>query len=757
MKNLFAGALGGTRQKKLTVLSIFLVAVFLFVPVHSADAAVLDWLKDFLDGWPASILNWLLRLILYCASSAVRLAAWLVDFMLQPELYTAVLGDGIAIQVGWTTIRDFCNMFYIFFLLLIAFATIARWNQYSAKNLLPKIILSIFLINFSGTITKVVIDFGQAFLFGFAAWMGSFSGTTGKGAGLTSIVDYFYYQLSLADGSDSGTMILFVFAIAYTSALALAYFVMALALLLRLVMFVFLITVSPAAFFCLSIPNLSHIWRQWSQSLLKNTISGPVFIFFIYISAVMATDVMNFTKYPAMGANMSFMSGVAQVLARNMIALAMLWMAFPAASSIGGAGAKSLMGQFTSVQGAAMYYYNNFKVGRRAVGKVTGRAHAELKQRSEGYRNLTQKVNSGLERSYIGGGAYLKHEADNSAKIRTDVEKHQSIMKTMTTEQMAAYANSFKLNVEQGARAKQAMIQELANKGKLTNEDLMKAGYKTKDGQVDRAAFQKDMNQVRSWGGDDSEVYKQRMDLAADPKDIEKEINKAVDKGEFNKIKLDVMLDPAARQHIENLVPLEQRSKWMAGKAQGERTSYLSQREAMLATGWEKSGINDAEKNAFQAESYALASAQDKPMRMATIKGAKGGRIQYDYVDTKVKDPKTGVEKTVREYRTDSGTFKSLADNFTKSDVLGLRENTLKEHGHLLSKNNITQLGQGGTKVQQEAVKKSLEDKATPDIQRIARHGGSKSSDDTIKKEYNTLSDDERVLCDKLTSVNNLT
>lgn len=60
-------------------------------------------------------------------------------------------------QIGWTVTRDIANIFYIFILLWIALATIFNIDKFSAKNLLPKLVISALLINFSLVIGATII------------------------------------------------------------------------------------------------------------------------------------------------------------------------------------------------------------------------------------------------------------------------------------------------------------------------------------------------------------------------------------------------------------------------------------------------------------------------------------------------------------------------------------------------------------------------------------------------------------------------
>ena len=66
------------------------------------------------------------------------------------------------VQIGWTISRDLANMVFILIMLLIAFGTVLRLEQYSVKKLIPKLVVAALLINFSLIICGAVIDFGNS-------------------------------------------------------------------------------------------------------------------------------------------------------------------------------------------------------------------------------------------------------------------------------------------------------------------------------------------------------------------------------------------------------------------------------------------------------------------------------------------------------------------------------------------------------------------------------------------------------------------
>jgi hypothetical protein len=423
------------KNKKYIFAAFFLI--LLLVPFFSSNAAPAIY-ESYTSDDPsmlasalAIIISWILQFFLVVGSQLVALGAFFVDIFLNYELYNSVLGtsatgDSTAVGVGWRTVRDFCNMFYVFFLLLIAFATITRSQAYSAKSLLPKIVISMILINFSMVIAKVVIDFGQVFLFGIASWMGTFSGPGGAGTGLSSIVDAFRNE---DFGHDWGGLASLLFAVFYTFALGLLYIILAGFLAFRLIYFVFLIIVSPFAFFSMVLPSMRTYTSKWWHSLVTNAISGPIFIFFVYLSAVMARELTTFSHpFSTTGLGLAeWLTNNITMVIPNMIALAMLWMAIPATQAIGAAGSKQLIGGTMGMgKAAALVGFGAaaaYKIPKRGIYDPAYRRSEKFAGAVDDIKDRGRKVIGKVP--VVGTGYQMQSEAKNQAAKQAEVDNRK--------------------------------------------------------------------------------------------------------------------------------------------------------------------------------------------------------------------------------------------------------------------------------------------------------------------------------------------
>lgn len=194
---------------------------------------------------------------------------------------TSWLLETEAVNDAWILIRDFVNMFFIFFLLFTSFAKLIGKENKLAKGNASKqvvsILLAAFLINFSKVICGVIIDFSQIVMLQFT---NSFVGSLG---GLTKMFE-----------PDTGTkvtillgivLLLFGFLFIYVTLMTLLYF------LIRAISLGIFTALSPLWFLFLAFPTKSKSVDQLkSETLGKFTdaaIGGPILAFYLWISLLM--------------------------------------------------------------------------------------------------------------------------------------------------------------------------------------------------------------------------------------------------------------------------------------------------------------------------------------------------------------------------------------------------------------------------------------------------------------------------------------
>lgn len=672
-----------------------------------------------------TITGCLLNLTLEVVSWGVGFAAFFIDVMLNPNLYHNPAGappgvlDSSAINIGWTTVRDMCNTFFIFFLLLIAFAMILRIQKFgSTKTLLVKFILSIFLINFSMVIAKIIIDVGQVFMYEIVTWMPS--GFQGKASGLTTIVDSFKNEINFRV-YEFDTVIKALFAVIYSIMLMLIYIMLAIFLLIRLIMFAILIILSPFAFLSLVLPSMSKYTNEWFDTLIKYTIFGPVFLFFIFLSATMANELMGLDYITSAG--LSAPKSTSESFARmiglmipHVVALCMLYAVIPVTQKLGGAASQRFIGGTMGLGKIAIGGYAGMKIagglGKKAVVSPVSRGHAYFKEKSEGYDKLSKSVSGGLKKLPVGGRTFIKIEAESKEKKKVAVAKHEKIMETLPDKDRKNYVDSFKLDKKGQAEAQQAMFNLIAkDSGKgMTNTRFQKMGYE-KDKLDANGNIVKDANgnnikvfdeekvmraygKASAYGMDTSNVEKYRPDLIKDKDDRIDKVRKTVADGDEKSIKLDSLADEGIAKELKELLGKKRYDSLINNKSQEERNGLVKIKESKIAKGIKEGTIDPTDRvimRKYQKEIANLASPQDKEKKMM-----ENVRLDVN-------------QNIVYSGNVDMNLAGDVMKETSKDQFLDLDAAFLKKYGHIISETNIKHIDKFGDTENLEAIKEALE------------------------------------------------
>ena len=266
-----------------------IAAILLFV---AASFLIGDFVNAGWDEKIANILGWILWPIFIFIG---KFSVWVTGFLVEVAKYNDFI-SAAPVAAGWVIVRDLCNMFFILILLVIAFATILRQENYSAKKLLPKLLIMAVLINFSKTICGLIIDFSQVIMLTF---VNGFAGSAGN------FIDLFgmrhYTSLDSADkagigaiDTTAGIIAALVFAI-----IALIVLIVLLAVLvMRIIMLWIYIILSPIAFLASAFPSGQKYASQWWGEFSKNVVVGPVLAFFIWLALSTISSVKIITPLP---------------------------------------------------------------------------------------------------------------------------------------------------------------------------------------------------------------------------------------------------------------------------------------------------------------------------------------------------------------------------------------------------------------------------------------------------------------------------
>lgn len=225
---------------------------------------------------------------------------------------------------GWGIVRDLCNMFFIFVLLYVAFATILQIDGFNTKSTVINVVIIGVLINFSLFATQMIIDTSNILARVFynsntiKITENGANGVTNNSPGLEvgadgviplsaalvnkvnpqnliinatsvgQIPDDGGQGVNNPDGIEAGTFILItILASAINIVGFLTFLSVGLIFVARIIGLWFAMILVPFTFFTYMIPQMQNFsmvgWKKWWPETISLAFLAPVFIFFLYL------------------------------------------------------------------------------------------------------------------------------------------------------------------------------------------------------------------------------------------------------------------------------------------------------------------------------------------------------------------------------------------------------------------------------------------------------------------------------------------
>jgi hypothetical protein len=296
------------RYKKFLLFGAILTLILLLLPGQAeAQNFITSWLGDTAADFVGSLFSGFSYMIAWLIGSLVAVAGQLVDAML--TINQQILKENDFITIGWQIVRDIANLGFVLVIIVIAFATILRREQYGVTKLLPKLIAAAIIVNFSFAIAAAFINFTNILtdFFIHRATDGNVSRLSEYMAGSMGIHKFYLPEQepeqeggvplppglgSEEDASLAGrfgaSLLLGIAQIVFTTIfLLIALFVFlafALMLLIRYIYITFLVIISPIVWLFWVVPALAGQFSKWWDKFLRWVFFAPALSFFIYLA-----------------------------------------------------------------------------------------------------------------------------------------------------------------------------------------------------------------------------------------------------------------------------------------------------------------------------------------------------------------------------------------------------------------------------------------------------------------------------------------
>ncbi len=331
---------------------------------------------------------------------------------------------------GWGLVRDFCNIFFIFVLLYVAFATILSLHGFKTKEMIINVVIIGLLINFSLFASQVIIDASNILARVFynsntiKITEGGANGVTDTTPSLkpglsgelpisAAIVNKINPQNLIINGATAieledtvsgkkgyaskpttggstgaigaGAFILItLLAIGVNVIGLIVFFSVGLIFIARVIGLWLAMIFVPLAFFSYTVPSMKDMkmvgWKHWWPETLKLAFLAPIFIFFLYL-------ILQFLDTGLGLIDTANKTGAAFVIGTTVpfiFIMVLLWQAKSIAKDLSGTIGQSITGGIAAVGGLAL---GGAALGAAFLGRQTLGAVAKYTQNDGARKN----------------------------------------------------------------------------------------------------------------------------------------------------------------------------------------------------------------------------------------------------------------------------------------------------------------------------------------------------------------------------------
>lgn len=345
---------------------------------------------------PLCVINLVLATVGNVIQTMIKIAFSLfvgpvIEGLVSVRTYTDNFAD--VVYTGWVLLRNLANIIFILAIVAMGVATVFRISGYAFRDMMVKLIIGAFLVNFSLVIPQAILGIAETVQNQFLA---PGSGAIRQIANPLFTTDLFAGSSALGFGTASNTIRIFLNVWVSVFAFIMFFGLMVL-LAIRMVIIWLLLMTSPLPYAAMVLPatrNLSKIWWTW---LIKWAFMTPVIAFMLNLTAIIvksgtATLESLVTADPGIwGQNVGFMFAFGNAMIPIVFLFATLKIAGSMASGTGvgwidkGIG---MAGNLAGIGAGSALGYAVAKPTKWAGDRLT----REARQKTQvGLRNMQQK------------------------------------------------------------------------------------------------------------------------------------------------------------------------------------------------------------------------------------------------------------------------------------------------------------------------------------------------------------------------------
>ena len=466
------------------ILLIFLViSLGVIFPRGFAQASFGSWIGSFLLSFISLIFYAFASIGTYLMDLGGKILAFVITTSFNKDLF---LGAPF-VKVAWGFTRDFANLFFILWLVIIALATILDVRDYQAKRLLARLIVVALLVNFSLVLCGFMLDIAQGVMGFFNQSMIKIEGkpySLAEGlvyafrhAGLFGLKtpgmgQFFGGQLNASINTVTMNFLVMIFSFVG----AYVFIVLSVMLLVRIVALWLLLIFAPLAWVFGIMPFARNAFNSWMRQFWQWAFYGVVASFYIYLAAmsVWAIDkAAGWKNFSAQGSNIvglstnvPFLNNFSSILS-YLVVMILLMMAAGQGKKEAARGGDVLTGAVAGFIGgkAAAWSKKPFSWANRKTRETSKALYEEGKTRAKG-RIGGVLMRTRIPRVLGGGliankGAQWKVERERAREKRKEKAPDYSRLSKEEQIQLASQLHGLKLEKLMETMIKNNTIQQL--------------------------------------------------------------------------------------------------------------------------------------------------------------------------------------------------------------------------------------------------------------------------------------------------------
>ncbi len=285
------------------------------------------------------------------------IAAWTLSLVANLIDWAIKFGNDIlglsAVQEGWKIVLQFTNLGFVLGIIIIAFATILRLENYAMKQILWKLIVAALLVNFSLVIAGSFISVSNTTSNFFLEATTSENLSNALANAIQPQAFGEVKEMSLWKLARGGISFFLqyiaslLFIIVFTFLTILAFLTLFVMLLVRAIALAFLLILSPIVWLLWIFPATAQYWQQWWREFIRWNFFAPAVLFFVYLTVLTAGGIKDLSSVKeasgtdaakAFGETMLLSSNFINHIAQLLILLALLYGGIFVANKFGIAG-----------------------------------------------------------------------------------------------------------------------------------------------------------------------------------------------------------------------------------------------------------------------------------------------------------------------------------------------------------------------------------------------------------------------------------